>query len=185
MKKLFFSLFGLLTMGNTPVTHINGKPLEQMSVYDFTMKSLEGQDIALSKYKGKVLIIVNTASKCGLTPQYTDLEAFYKANKEKGIEVLGFPADNFMHQEPGSDADIKEFCTKNYGVSFQMFSKISVKGKDIHPLYQYLTSTTKSDVKWNFQKYLVGKDGKVITSFAPTTSINDKEVTAAIAAALK
>lgn len=185
MKKLFFSIMGLLAMSSKPVTHINNKPLSELSVYDFTMKSLEGQDIPLSQYKGKVLIIVNTASKCGLTPQYAELEAFYKANKEKGVEVLGFPANNFLHQEPGSDTDIKEFCTKNYGVSFQMFSKISVKGDDMHPLYQYLTSATKTKVTWNFQKYLVGKDGNVIASFAPTTSINDKEVTAALEVALK
>ena len=172
-------------MSNAPVSSINGKPLAELSVYDFTMKSLEGQDIALSQYKGKVLIIVNTASKCGLTPQYAELEAFYKANKEKGIEVLGFPANNFMHQEPGSDSEIQTFCSKNYGVSFPMFSKISVKGDDINPLYQYLTSATSSKVTWNFQKYLVGKDGKVIASFDPTTSINHKDVTAAVEAALK
>jgi glutathione peroxidase len=150
------------------------------SVYDFSMISIEGEIINLSKYKGKVLVIVNTASKCGLTPQYKELEAFYKTYKEKGVEVLGFPANNFLSQEPGTNKEIANFCLSNYGVSFQMFSKISVKGKDIHPLYQYLTQKSKNGildaaVSWNFQKFVIDQNGKLITSFSPKTSVSEPE----------
>ncbi len=176
--------FGFMKSGHKTVTEINSKPIENVTVYDFTMKSIEGKDVPLSDYKGKVLIFLNVASKCGLTPQYEEIEAFYKKYKEKGVEVLGFPANNFMGQEPGSDEQIQSFCSKNYGVTFPMFSKISVKGEDIHPLYQYLTSVDKESVKWNFQKYLVGKDGKVVTTFSPKTHINEAEVIKAIEAEL-
>lgn len=185
MKKLLFSLLGLLAMSNAPITAIDGKPISTLSVYDFSMKNIEGVEVPLSTYKGKVLIIVNTASECGYTPQYAELEAYYKANKDKGIEILGFPANDFGKQEPGTDSQIKAFCTKNYGVTFPMFAKITVKGSDMHPLYQYLTAATQSKVTWNFQKYLVGRDGNVIATFAPKTSINDSTVQAAIEAALK
>lgn len=159
------------------------------TVYDFTMKDIDGRDVPLSNYKGKVLLMVNVASYCGNTPQYKDLEALYKKYKSRGLVVLGFPANNFGAQEPGSNAEIKDFCSKEYAVTFPMFAKISVKGSDIHPLYQYLTSkvengAVEAPVRWNFQKFLVGKDGKVITSFAHKTSVNDKEVIAAIEAAL-
>jgi glutathione peroxidase-family protein len=145
------------------------------NLHDFTMKDIEGRDVKLSQYKGKVVVVVNVASKCGLTPQYTEIQAFYEKYKSKGVVVLGFPANNFMGQEPGSNADIKSFCDSKYGVTFPMFSKISVKGKDIHPLYQYLTSATGQNVSWNFQKFVVGKDGKVVQSFNPRTSVTDAE----------
>ena len=161
----------------------------QKTVYDFTVKDIDGKDVSLSQYKGKVLLIVNTASLCGNTPQYRDIETLYKKYKDKGFVVLGFPANNFMHQEPGSDKEIKEFCVKEYAVTFPMFSKISVKGKDIAPLYSYLTQKSENgvidaDIKWNFQKFLISKEGTVITSIAPKTSVNDAGVTSAIDQAL-
>lgn len=145
-------------------------------IYQFTMDDIGGQATPLSNYKGKVVIVVNTASKCGLTPQYADLEQFYKDHKDKGLVILGFPANNFMGQEPGTDDEIKSFCTKNYGVTFPMFSKISVKGNDMHPLYKYLTETTGDNVAWNFQKFLISKQGEVVASIAPRTKITDPEV---------
>jgi glutathione peroxidase len=161
----------------------------QKNVYDFTMKDIDGKDVSLSQYKGKVLLIVNVASMCGNTPQYRDIEALYKKYKDKGLVVLGFPANNFMGQEPGSNKEIKEFCTKEYAVTFPMFSKISVKGKDIHPLYSYLTQKSQNgsidaDVKWNFQKFLISKNGTVLTSISPKTSVNDAGVMSAIDKAL-
>src|SRR3954466_3986609 len=157
----------------------------QKTVYDFTMKDIEGKDVSLSQYKGKVLLIVNVASMCGNTPQYRDIETLYKKYKDKGLVVLGFPANNFMGQEPGSNKEIKEFCTKEYGVTFPMFSKISVKGKDIDPLYSYLTQKSENgnvdaEVKWNFQKFLISKNGTVVTSISPKTSVNDATVMSAI-----
>ena len=127
-----------------------------LSVHQFTMSDINGQDVNLSQYKGKVVLIVNVASKCGLTPQYRDLQKLYAEKKNQGLVILGFPANNFAGQEPGTDDEIESFCQKNYGVSFPMFSKISVKGDDIHPLYQFLTDKEKngvmdSKVKWNFQ----------------------------------
>jgi len=186
MKNLLLGVVSLFACGTpTPPAQVNGKPFAEVNVHDFKMKSLDGKEIDLATYKGKVLIMVNVASKCGLTPQYAELEKFYEANKDKGVEILGFPANNFMGQEPGTNEEIGQFCQKNYGVTFQMFEKISVKGKDMHPLYQYLTKTTKEAVKWNFQKFLVGKDGKVIRAFAPTTHIDDAEVAKAVEEALK
>ncbi len=159
------------------------------TVYDFNVKDIDGNQVSLAKYKGKVLLIVNVASMCGNTPQYKDIQALYTKYSSKGLVVLGFPANNFMGQEPGSDKDIKAFCTREYAVTFPMFSKISVKGKDIAPLYSYLTQksengVTDAAVTWNFQKFLVGKDGHVITSVSPKTSVNDAEVIKAIEAAL-
>lgn len=143
------------------------------SIYDFKVESLEGGSIDLSKYKGKKILIVNTASKCGLTPQYEELEALYKKYKNN-LVIIGFPANDFLSQEPGSNADIKSFCQKNYGVSFPMAAKISVKGKNIHPLYVFLTQKryngfSDNSVKWNFQKYLFDENGKLIAVFSPQT----------------
>jgi len=154
------------------------------------MKTIEGKTIPLSTYKGKVLLIVNVASRCGFTPQYKDLEALYKKYENQGFAILGFPANNFGGQEPGTDPEIKEFCTANYGVTFPMFSKISVKGEDQHPFYRYLTSdeanpATSGDVKWNFQKYLVGRDGKVLAKFLSRVTPLSEELTSAIENALK
>ncbi len=160
------------------------------SVYDFTMKSIDGKPVPLSAYKGKVLLIVNVASRCGFTPQYTDLEALYRKYEGRGFTILGFPANNFKNQEPGTNAEIKEFCTTKYGVSFPMFSKISVKGSDEDPFYRYLTSpeanpSTSGEVMWNFQKYLVGRDGKVRAKFLSKVTPMSLEVTSAIESALK
>lgn len=159
------------------------------TVHDYNVKDIDGNQVSLAKYKGKVLLIVNVASMCGNTPQYKDIQALYTKYSSKGLVVLGFPANNFMGQEPGSDKDIKAFCTREYAVTFPMFSKISVKGKDIAPLYSYLTQksengVTDAAVTWNFQKFLVGKDGRVITSVSPKTSVNDAELIKAIEAAL-
>jgi glutathione peroxidase len=150
------------------------------SIYDFTVKDIDGASVPLSKYKGKVVVIINTASKCGLTPQYADIEKFYKDYSAKGVVVLGFPANNFMGQEPGSDSEIKSFCAANYGVTFPMFSKISVKGSDIHPLYKYLTQKQLNGVDdfpvtWNFQKFVIGKDGKLVQSFSPRTGVEEED----------
>jgi glutathione peroxidase len=143
------------------------------SVYDFSAKSIDGEDESLARYKGKTMLIVNVASKCGFTPQYTGLEALYEKFKDKGVVVLGFPCDQFGHQEPGDEAEIKNFCSLNYDVKFPLFAKVEVNGANTHPLYQHLKSQAKGllgseSIKWNFTKFLVDKDGKVLTRYAPT-----------------
>lgn len=153
----------------------------QNSFYDFTVKDITGNDFAFSQLKGKKVMIVNTASKCGLTPQYEDLEKLYSEYNHKNFVIIGFPANNFMRQEPGTNEEIAEFCEKNYGVSFPMMSKISVKGDDMHPLYQWLTSKEKngvldSDVKWNFQKYLIDEEGNLTEVISPKTKPYDEEI---------
>jgi glutathione peroxidase len=153
------------------------------------VKTIDGQDVALSQYAGKVVLIVNVASKCGNTPQYKALEAMYQQYKDRGFVILGFPANNFHAQEPGTDAEIKAFCTATYDVQFPMFSKISVKGPDIAPLYKYLTNvdtqpTHKGDITWNFEKFLIGRDGKVVARFTPKVTPDDPQVVAAVAAAV-
>jgi glutathione peroxidase len=137
------------------------------SLYDFTMDDIDGKPVNLGTYKGKVLLLVNTASLCGNTPQYSDLERVYEQYHEQGFEVLAFPANNFGQQEPGTNAEIKGFCLTKYSVSFPLFSKISVKGPDKHPLYQYLTeqSPFPGEVEWNFQKYLVDRSGRIVARF--------------------
>lgn len=149
---------------------------EQVSgdIYDFKVKSLEGKDISLSQYKGKYMLIVNTASKCGYTPQYADLEKLHEQLGGK-VAVLGFPANNFLWQEPGSSEEIASFCQKNYGVKFQMFEKISVKGKDKAPLYKWLEAKTGETPSWNFCKYLVSPEGEVL-GFFPSKVKPDKEI---------
>jgi glutathione peroxidase len=168
------------------------KPNQEQTVppaLNHTMKSLEGKDVNLAQYKGKVVMMVNTASKCGLTPQYKQLEAIYEKYKERGFVILGFPANNFGAQEPGSDQEIGAFCEKNYGVKFPMFSKISVKGEDKAPLYQYLTSDKlpvdpKGDISWNFEKFLLNRNGEVVARFSPKTTPDAAEVTQKIEAEL-
>lgn len=152
-------------------------------VLSHTMKRLDGSEESLGVYKGKVVLIVNTASKCGLTPQYKGLEELYKAKQDAGLVILGFPANNFMGQEPGTDAEISAFCAKNYGVTFPMFSKISVKGADQHPLYKTLTGMPEpigGEIKWNFDKFLVDRTGKVVARFGPKTTPSDAALTAKI-----
>ena len=151
-------------------------------IYNFTMKTIEGKSKSLADYKGKVVMVVNTASFCGNTPQYKQLEEIYEKYKGKGFVIIGFPANNFGKQEPGNDGDIKTFCEKNYGVSFDMFSKISVKGDDIHPLYKYLTTETgfNGDIDWNFAKYLVDKQGNVVARFKASMKPDEKEIVSKI-----
>lgn len=146
------------------------------SIFEFKMNSLEGKTIDLSQYKGKTLLIVNTASECGYTPQYADLQKLHETLGDK-VTILGFPANNFGGQEPGSNAEIASFCKKNYGVTFQMFEKISVKGKDQHPLYAFLKDKTGQEPSWNFCKYLVKPDG-TIKFFKSSVNPMDKEITA-------
>ncbi len=138
------------------------------SIYDFKIKSLEGQEIDFSRYKGKYLLIVNTASKCGYTPQYATLQKLHEQRGDQ-VAILGFPANNFLWQEPGSNEEIASFCQKNYGVSFQMFEKVSVKGRDKHPLYKWLEAKTGETPGWNFSKYLISPTGDVIAFFGPKT----------------
>lgn len=159
------------------------------TVYDFTVKDIDGNQVELSKYKGKVLLIVNTASRCGFTPQYEGLQGLYSTYKDRGLVVLGFPANNFKGQEPGTDQEIKEFCTAKYNVSFPMFSKISVAGADKHPLYQLLTDKGKNpqfggEITWNFNKFLIGKDGRVLARFESKDDPASPEVRTAVDRAL-
>ncbi len=177
-------------------------------IYDFTMNKIDGSQTKLSTYEGKVMLVVNVASKCGLTPQYEGLEKIYKNYKDKGFEVLGFPANEFLAQEPGSDEEIQQFCTMNYGVDFPMFSKIVVKGEGQHPLYQYLTTTKPdatmkpngtllerlgskglltgkpNDIKWNFEKFLINKKGESIERFFPELDPQDPIIVSAIEKAI-
>lgn len=148
------------------------------SLYDFTMEDIDGKPVNLGQYRGKVLLVVNTASFCGNTPQYTDLETIYEQYRDKGLEVLAFPANNFGQQEPGTNAEIKGFCLTKYSVSFPLFSKISVKGSDKHPLYEYLTeqSPFPGEVEWNFQKYLIDRSGNVVGRFHHRTKPLSPEI---------
>lgn len=178
-------------------------------LYSFNMKTISGENKSLADYKGKVLLVVNVASQCGLTPQYEGLEKVYKDYQPKGLEVLGFPANEFLAQEPGSDHDIQDFCRSTYGVGFPMFSKIIVKGEGQHPLYKYLTETKKDaivnpsgdlmsflkgknllsniayDIKWNFEKFLIGKNGQIVARFAPDIDPQDPVVLNEIKKALE
>jgi glutathione peroxidase len=160
------------------------------SVLEFSPSAIDGKPAPLEKYKGKVLLIVNVASKCGFTPQYTALEGLYAKYKDQGLVVVGFPANNFMSQEPGTDAEIQDFCKRTYQVDFPMYSKISVKGDDKAPIYKFLTDketnpTTGGEIKWNFTKFLVDRDGKVIARFEPAVKPDAPPVVDAIEAALK
>jgi glutathione peroxidase len=156
----------------------------------FKMKDIDGKEVDLAKiYAGKVVLMVNVASKCGLTPQYEELEKIYETYKDKGFVVLGFPANEFGAQEPGTNEEIKQFCTSQYKVTFPMFSKIVVKGEGINPLYKFLTEketnpASSGEIKWNFTKFLIGRDGKLIARFEPKTTPKSKDVTDAIEKAL-
>ena len=159
-----------------------------MNVYQFKVKTITGEEISLEKYKGKALLIVNTASKCGLTPQYKELEEIYQNYKDQDFEILGFPCNQFLSQEPGSDEEIKSFCDLQYKVSFPLFSKIEVNGKGAHPLYKFLKKEKSGilgsqAIKWNFTKFLIDKNGNVLERFAPKTE--PKEMISEIEGALK
>jgi len=154
----------------------------------FKMKDIDGKEVDLGKYQGKVVLFVNVASKCGLTPQYKALQALHDKYADKGLVIIGVPANEFLSQEPGSDADIKEFCTSKYNVKFPMMSKVVVKGEGITPLYEYLTTKTegkfKGDIAWNFTKFLVNREGEVVARFEPRVRPDSKDVTGAIEAEL-
>jgi len=165
-----------------PIGNAGGKV-----IYNFKVKDIDGKEVMLSKFKGKVLLVVNVASRCGNTPQYTALEKLYEAHKKEGLVILGFPANNFMGQEPGSDAEIKTFCTSKYNVSFPMFSKVSVKGDDTAELYKWLIASSdrpQDDIEWNFAKFVIGRDGKVHNRIGPGVHPDSPEVVAAVTAAL-
>ncbi len=159
------------------------------TLHDFTVRTIDGQSKSLADYKGQVMLVVNVASECGYTPQYAGLEALSEAYKGKGLRVLGFPANDFGAQEPGTEADIKAFCTKNYGVTFDMFAKVRVKGEGMEPLFDFLQSTDTNPkfggaIKWNFGKFLVGKDGQVVARFEHKIEPTSAEVKAAVEKAL-
>lgn len=146
-----------------------------MNVYDFTVVTADGQEQPLSRYEGQVLLVVNTASKCGFTPQYKGLQELYEQFRDQQFSVLGFPCNQFAHQEPGSNEDIQQFCDLNYRVTFPVFAKVDVNGRDAHPLYQYLTKAApgvlgSSRIKWNFTKFLVARNGQVVKRYAPKTT---------------
>ena len=152
-------------------------------VLEHTMRRLDGREESLETYTGKVVLMVNVASKCGLTPQYKGLQTLYEQYQGQGLEILGFPANDFMGQEPGTDDEIGEFCEINYGVTFPLFSKITVKGEEMHPLYQELTTMPDpigGDVRWNFQKYLLNRDGEVVAKFGPQTEPRDPALVAQV-----
>ena len=170
-------------------TVASAEPAGPKDALDFRVKDIDGKDVDLGIYRGKAVLIVNTASKCGHTPQYADLQALWTRFEDSGFVILGFPSNDFMHQEPGSDSTIKEFCTSKYHVTFPLFDKVDVKGKDQIPLYAYLTAqdtkpTGKGDISWNFEKFLIGRDGRVSARFSPGTSPSDSSVVRAIQAAL-
>lgn len=164
-------------------------PPKAGSIYEIDVTDIDGNEVSLGKYKDRVSLIVNTASKCGYTPQYEGLQAIYEKYRDRGFVVLGFPANNFGGQEPGSNEEIKEFCTLRYKVGFPMFAKISVAGDDMHPLYRYLTSTESNpefggEITWNFNKFLVDGEGRIIARFSSKETPESKEVTKAIEKAL-
>lgn len=172
MKKIVAALFLAL---------IGSFQLNAQSIHQFKVSDIEGKEFDFSSLKGKKIMVVNTASKCGLTPQYEQLEELYKTYKDSNFVIVGFPANNFMSQEPGTDDEIAEFCQKNYGVSFPMMSKISVKGDDMHAVYKFLTDKNlngveSSEVKWNFQKYLLDENGKLVKVISPRVLPTDPEI---------
>jgi glutathione peroxidase-family protein len=171
---------GLCIHGEAAVTNI----------YDFTMRDIDGNNVNLSAFQGKVLLIVNVASKCGFTGQYAGLEKLYTTYTNRGFVVLGFPANDFLGQEPGTDAEIKSFCTLTYGVTFPIFAKLSVKGKEIHPLYAFLTAKQTNPkfggtISWNFNKFLIGRNGEILGRFGTRTKPDDRELVEAVEQALK
>jgi len=160
------------------------------SIYEFTLPLIDGQPVALEQFKGKVGLIVNVASRCGFTPQYAGLEALYERYKSRGFVILGFPANNFLWQEPGTNAEIKTFCSTKYHVTFPMFAKISVRGSEKAPLYQFLTDkrsnpATGGEIGWNFTKFLIGRDGKVLARFGPAVSPDAPQLISDVERALK
>ncbi|MFH0755755.1 MAG: glutathione peroxidase [Bacteroidota bacterium] len=174
MKKITFLLITLMLV-------LPAMSQERKSFHDFTVKDISGEDFKLSQLKGKKVLVVNTASRCGLTPQYEDLEKLYREYRDKGLVIVGFPSNDFASQEPGTNEDIATFCTVNYGVTFPMMSKISVKGDEIHPLYKWLTEASEngvedSSVAWNFQKYMIDEQGNLVGHVPPRKKPDTKEI---------
>jgi glutathione peroxidase len=185
MKNLLIAI-AIFATGTVFSQSSDSKGSLKNSFYDFKVETIDGEKFDFKSLKGKKVMIVNTASKCGLTPQYKDLEALYKQYGGKEFVIIGFPANNFKDQEPGNNADIKEFCTKNYGVSFPMMSKISVKGEDMAPVYKWLTQKSEngvkdSEVQWNFQKYLIDEKGNLVDVIPPKESPSSEKVTSWLA----
>ncbi|TDD97977.1 glutathione peroxidase [Flavobacterium cellulosilyticum] len=184
MKKIISitcGLFLFIGIQSQAQTDKNKNKMEKQTIYQFKVEDLSGETFDFASLKGKKIMIVNTASKCGFTPQYKDLEVLYKDYHDKGFVIIGFPANNFGKQEPGSNEDIASFCQLNYGVSFPMMSKISVKGDDMNPIYQFLTQKAKngvedSEVKWNFQKYLINEKGELVKVYYSKTLPTDPEI---------
>ena len=185
---LTFHALALFALGLIAASLNAAEPTTQPtagSPLDYTVKDIDGHDVNLNQYKGKVVLLVNVASKCGYTPQYKGLEALYEKYKDKGLVVIGFPANNFKGQEPGSDEQIKEFCTSKYNVTFPMMSKVSVKGDDKAPLYKFLTEAPTAgayagDIEWNFTKFVVDRDGKVAARFKSKVTPESPELTGAV-----
>ncbi|MDR0420513.1 MAG: glutathione peroxidase [Prevotellaceae bacterium] len=172
MKKIFLLLLAFLSLSANA---------QNKTFHDFSVKTIDGNDLSLSKFKGKKIMVVNVASKCGLTPQYKQLQALFEKYEDNNFVIIGFPANNFGAQEPGTNSEIKEFCTANYGVTFPMMEKISVKGEDIAPVYKWITQKSENgkedvEVTWNFQKFLIDENGNWVKSFAPRTSPDDEEI---------
>jgi glutathione peroxidase len=176
---LFFLRGALATGSQLPQGEATGV------FWDLESRTLSGEPAPLTAWKGQVALVVNVASKCGLTPQYKGLQALYQKHAEDGFVILAFPSNDFMGQEPGTPAEIQEFCTTEFAVTFPLFEKVKVKGKDKDPVYRWLTSTGLEEPTWNFTKYLVGRDGKLIARFAPRTAPDDPELVAAVTAALQ
>ncbi len=177
---------GLILTGGSHAEETN---TTMETIYRFTMDNIDGKPVALSDYAGKVVLVVNVASRCGFTGQYKGLQALYEAHREEGFAVLGFPANDFMGQEPGNNAQIKAFCSTTYDVTFPMFAKISVKGDEQHPLYAFLTAAATQPegpgpVSWNFNKFLIGRDGRVAARFGSRAAPEGKEIKEAVQAAL-
>ena len=178
---LFFSCQNQAQKKQTTSTTATTTPMTKETIYQFKVEDLDGNAFDFASLKGKKILVVNTASECGLTPQYEQLQSIYEKYKDKNFVIVGFPANNFGSQEPGTNAQIATFCQKNYGVSFPMMSKISVKGGDMHPIYQFLTNKEKngledSEVQWNFQKYLINENGELAKVVSPRTLPTDDEI---------
>ena len=181
MKNLFIIACGAFLLLVNQSQAQNKPTMEKQTIYQFKVEDLSGKEFNFASLKGKKIMIVNTASKCGYTPQYKELEALYKEYAAKGFVIVGFPANNFASQEPGTNKEIETFCQLNYGVTFPMMSKISVKGKDMHELYQFLTQKSKngymdSKVEWNFQKYLINEKGQLVKIYMSKTLPTDPEI---------
>jgi glutathione peroxidase len=187
LAAVFTAVFAFSLSSRASATPGSGEKMN--SIYDFSLKDIDHKEVNLSQYRGKVVLVVNVASRCGYTPQYEGLQKVYMKYKDRGFVILGFPANNFMAQEPGTDEEIKTFCSAKYNVTFPIFSKISVKGDDIHPLYKFLTSKETNpefsgDIKWNFSKFLIDKNGKIIARFEPKVTPESDPVIQAIEKAL-